>query len=85
VNNRDLRVFKTDLATTERLAARLRVSPGGGEALLVAESGIRTRADVARLQRATAQAILVGESLMRVPDLAAKIAELLGTTPQGTR
>ncbi len=46
--------------------------------LLVAESGIHTRADVERVARAGASAILVGESLMRAPDLAGKIAELLG-------
>jgi indole-3-glycerol phosphate synthase len=78
VNNRDLRVFKTDLATTERLALRLREHPEGKEALLVAESGIQTHADVRRLQRATAQAILVGESLMRAHDVTAGIAALLG-------
>jgi indole-3-glycerol phosphate synthase len=78
VNNRDLRVFRTDLGTTERLAAKLRAAPGGGAKLLVAESGIRTRADVERLRRATAQAILVGESLMREADLGAKVRELLG-------
>jgi indole-3-glycerol phosphate synthase len=78
VNNRDLRVFKTDLATTERLGARLRALPGGASRVLVAESGIRTQADVARLRRATAQAILVGESLMREQDLVAKVRELLG-------
>jgi indole-3-glycerol phosphate synthase len=79
VNNRDLRVFKTDLATTERLALKLRATPEGRAALLVAESGIQTRADVARLERATAQAILVGESLMREQDMAAKVRTLLGS------
>ncbi len=77
VNNRDLKVFKTDLATTERLAARLRADPRGASALLVAESGIHTRADVERLRRASAQAILVGESLMREKDPGAKAKELL--------
>jgi len=45
--------------------------------LLVAESGIRTRADVARLARCGVEAILVGESLMRHPNLEDKVAELL--------
>jgi len=45
--------------------------------ILVAESGIRTRADVARLARCGVQAILVGESLMRHPNLEEKVAELL--------
>ena len=75
VNNRDLKTFKVDLATTERLANRLRNS--GHEALLVAESGIHTRADVERVRNCGAQAILVGESLMRHGNIPEKIAELL--------
>ena len=78
VNNRDLRTFKVDLATTERLAARLRSSPRNPPSLLVAESGIRTRADVERLVKCGAQALLVGESLMKHADIGAKVRELLG-------
>ena len=80
VNNRDLKTFKVDLATTERLAARLSAaSPTPSVTpLLVAESGIHTRADVERLARAGARAILVGESLMREADLAGKMRGLLG-------
>lgn len=78
VNNRDLRTFKTDLGTTERLAARLSPSQVGRGPLLVAESGIHTRADAERLARAGAHAMLVGESLMRHADLAAKVRELIG-------
>jgi indole-3-glycerol phosphate synthase len=73
VNNRDLKTFKVDLGTTERLAAKL-----AGRALLVAESGIHTRTDVERLQRCGSGAILVGESLMRGGNIAAKVGELLG-------
>jgi indole-3-glycerol phosphate synthase len=73
VNNRDLKTFTVDLGTTERLAAKL-----AGRALLVAESGIHSRADVERLQRCGAGAILVGESLMRGGNIAAKVGELLG-------
>ena len=80
VNNRDLKTFKVDLATTERLAEELRRSPRGGEILLVAESGIHSRADVERLIRCGAQAILVGESLMRHNNILAKVSELLGAT-----
>lgn len=64
VNNRDLRTFEVDLATTERIAARIR----DPEVVLVAESGIGGPADVARLARAGARGFLVGESLMRMPD-----------------
>lgn len=64
VNNRDLKTFEVDLATTERIAARIR----DPEVLLVAESGIGGPADIARLARAGARAFLVGESLMRMPD-----------------
>ncbi len=85
VNNRNLKTFKVDLATTERLAARLRSSPGNTQhapspapPLLVAESGIHARADVERLAQCGAQAILVGESLMKHADIGAKVRELLG-------
>jgi indole-3-glycerol phosphate synthase len=85
VNNRNLKTFKVDLATTERLAARLRSSSrntqhatGTAPPLLVAESGIHTRADVERLAKCGAQAILVGESLMMHADIGAKARELLG-------
>jgi|SRR6516164_4760810 indole-3-glycerol phosphate synthase len=83
VNNRDLKTFKVNLATTERLAARLlsvKAGSGGERPILVAESGIHNRADVERLARCGAQAILVGESLMREADMLGKIRELLGVT-----
>jgi indole-3-glycerol phosphate synthase len=73
VNNRDLRTFEVDLAATERLAA---LAPRG--ALLVTESGIFTPADAARLERAGARAMLVGESLKRQADVAAATRALLG-------
>jgi indole-3-glycerol phosphate synthase len=72
VYNRDLRTFVTDLAVTERLAAR--VPP---DRLLVTESGIATAADIARLAKAGAHAMLVGESLMRQPDVEAATRALL--------
>ena len=85
VNNRNLKTFKVDLATTERLAARLHASArntqhatGSSPPLLVAESGIHTRADVERLAKCGARAMLVGESLMRHGDIGAKVRELLG-------
>jgi indole-3-glycerol phosphate synthase len=71
INNRDLRSFDTDLAVTERLAPEL---PEG--VLVVAESGIATPADVARLTGVGAHAFLVGESLMRQPDVAGALRAL---------
>jgi len=72
INNRDLRTFVTDLEHTVRLAPR--IVP---QAILVSESGIRTRDDVLKLRQAGVRAILVGETLMRSDDVAAKIGELL--------
>ena len=80
VNNRNLKTFKVDLATTERLASRLRSSLRNMPPLLVAESGIHTRTDVERLAKCGAQAILVGESLMKHADIGGKVRELLGWT-----
>ena len=78
VNNRDLKTFHVDLATTETLAAHLQRQPASEEKLLVAESGIHSRSDVERLARCGARAILVGESLMRHRSIREKAAELLG-------
>lgn len=72
VNNRSLRTFEVDLETTERLAM---LSPV--RALLVAESGIFTPEDVARVSGAHAQAVLVGESLMRQADVEAATRTLI--------
>jgi indole-3-glycerol phosphate synthase len=71
INNRNLRTFVTDLDHTIRLAPRI-----AGSALLVSESGIRTREDVLMLQAAGVRAILVGETLMRSNDIGTKIHEL---------
>lgn len=73
VNNRNLSTFEVDLSTTERLA---RCLPDGRDLLLVAESGIRERADVDRLAEAGAGAFLVGESLMRQPDVGRALRRL---------
>lgn len=71
VNNRDLRTFETRLEHTLELAPR--IPP---DRCLVSESGIRTRQDVERLQAAGARAILVGETLMRAPDIGAALDAL---------
>ncbi|MBM3935243.1 MAG: indole-3-glycerol phosphate synthase TrpC [SAR202 cluster bacterium] len=71
INNRDLRTFKTDLAVTERLAPKV---PFGK--IVVSESGINSRADVERVGKAGAHAILVGEALVTAKDPGAKLKEL---------
>lgn len=76
VNNRDLRDFSVSLATTEKLAAKLKRGMCG-KYTLVAESGIHVRADVERVAIAGASAILVGESLMRSGNIAGKVRELI--------
>ena len=73
VNNRDLKTFKVDLATTEKLAAKMDLR----KTLLVGESGINSRADVQQLERCGAKAILVGESLIRDGNIFKKVSELL--------
>ena len=75
VNNRDLRTFVVDLDHTLRIRREV-----PDNCVLVGESGIRTRADVERLEDAGVDAILVGESLMREPDIGAAVDRLLGRT-----
>ena len=86
VNNRNLKTFKVDLATTEQLARILAAADRPEDRLLVAESGIHTRADVIRLRSCGARAILVGEALMRSGDIAGTTAALLaGCIPPSCR
>lgn len=73
INNRDLKTLQVDLATTEKLAARVTA-----DRLLIAESGLYTHADLERMARVGARCFLVGESLMRRDDVRAATRELLG-------
>ena len=73
INNRNLKTLKTDLATFERLAPRV-----PADRLLVAESGLRNSADFRRMAAARAGAFLVGEGLLRQPDLVGATRKLLG-------
>ena len=73
VNNRDLRTFEVDLDHTLQMRAQL---PAEGH-LLVSESGIRDAEDVRRLEAAGVDAILVGETFMRSPDIGAAVDRLL--------
>jgi indole-3-glycerol phosphate synthase len=76
INNRDLETFTTDLATTAALVSARQTELQARNALIVSESGIYTAADIQTVVAAGAQAVLVGESLMRQPDPGAAIDPL---------
>ncbi len=76
VNNRDLKVMKTNLQHCIDLRVHV-----PDTVLFVGESGIHSRAHVERLIAGRVQAMLVGETLMKSPDIGAKVRELLGTLP----
>jgi indole-3-glycerol phosphate synthase len=78
INNRNLKTLETDLATTERLAPEVPT-----DRIIVAESGIRRPEDLDRLAAAGARCFLVGETLMREPDVAAATRRLLRLPPLG--
>ena len=73
VNNRNLRTFVTILDHTIELVDQV-----PADCCLVSESGIRTRADIERLEAAGVKAALIGETFMRAPDIGAKLRELRG-------
>lgn len=73
VNNRDLTTFEVSLKTSERLAA---LAPS--DTTLISESGIRTAEDVVRLRAAGYHAVLVGETLLRQPDVGGAVRSLMG-------
>jgi indole-3-glycerol phosphate synthase len=78
INNRDLSTFHTDLATTEQLMAQYSGQIRASGALLVSESGLFSRDDLDRVVSAGADAVLVGEALMRQPDVTAALETLIG-------
>ena len=71
INNRDLSTFHTDISTTQKLRPLI-----PRDTLVVSESGINSRQDVARLREWSVDAILVGEALVTAKDIAAKVREL---------
>ncbi len=73
INNRDLASFKVSLQTTFDLLKEI-----PDDRIVVSESGISTRDDVVKLEKAGVDAVLVGESLMREKDIGKKVKELLG-------
>ncbi len=77
VNNRDLASFETNLATTEQLAEQFKDRLQEQGTLLVSESGLFVRADLDRVQAAGATAVLVGEALMRQPDVEQGLRKLI--------
>jgi indole-3-glycerol phosphate synthase len=78
INNRDLSTFAVDLATTEDLMARYGAQLRAKGALVVSESGLFSRDDLDRVLTAGADAVLVGEALMRQADVTAALEELIG-------
>ena len=77
INNRDLASFETDLATTEQLMQRFGERLRDQGALLVSESGLFERSDLDRVQTAGADAVLVGEALMRQQDVQQALTRLI--------
>lgn len=83
INNRSLKTYQIDLGTTGELIAKM--GDRRGTRLLVGESGVRTAEDVERLTAAGADAILIGETLMREPDLEAAFGRLFGAAHARSR
>ncbi|MBM5803108.1 MAG: indole-3-glycerol phosphate synthase TrpC [Cyanobacteria bacterium K_DeepCast_35m_m2_155] len=77
INNRDLSTFAVDLATTEALTQQFAEPIRASGALLVSESGLFSRDDLDRVQSAGADAVLVGEALMRQADVTAALETLI--------
>ena len=73
INNRDLHTFEEDLTTTERLRPLV-----PADVPVVAASGVRTRADMLRMEACEVDAVLIGEALSSAADPAAKLRELTG-------
>ncbi|MDE2843199.1 MAG: indole-3-glycerol phosphate synthase TrpC [Chloroflexota bacterium] len=80
INNRDLRTFKTDLATTRELAPLI-----PGDKVIVSESGIFAPEHLQQLGSLGVNAVLVGEALVTAPDTAAKVRELAAPIPAASR
>ncbi|HJB74603.1 MAG TPA: indole-3-glycerol phosphate synthase TrpC [Candidatus Eubacterium faecale] len=80
VNNRNLRDFSVDTENAARLRAMV-----PKDVLFVSESGVKTRADVIKIEKSGADAVLIGETLMRADDIYEKMRELKGDEDQDMR
>lgn len=72
INNRDLATFQVDITTTEKLRTLI-----PADRIVVSESGIKSHDDIEKLSRLGVNAVLIGETLMAAPDIAARMKELL--------
>jgi len=76
INNRNLKTFNVDLKTTEKLVNHLKSSGRRNDYYLIAESGIKTKADIDYLKELAVDGVLIGETLMKAADPEAKIDQL---------
>ncbi|UJS17955.1 MAG: hypothetical protein L3J17_02565 [Candidatus Jettenia sp.] len=74
INNRNLATFTTDMETTFQLRSMI-----SSEKIVVSESGITSRAEIVKLFKNGVNAVLIGETLMKSGDIAAKLRDLLGS------
>tara|TARA_B100000029_G_scaffold413263_1_gene416205 strand:- start:379 stop:1278 length:900 start_codon:yes stop_codon:yes gene_type:complete len=84
INNRDLTTFETDLSTTAKLYQKYENRLTAQSVLLVSESGLFNRSDLDQVSASGAQAVLVGESLMRQPDVLVGLRTLIGFEEKGS-
>jgi indole-3-glycerol phosphate synthase len=78
INNRDLKTFKTDLNTPQRIIKSFFLDQKNETPILVSESGIFTHSDMVMLGECGVDSVLIGEALMKETDIEAKLRELVG-------
>lgn len=78
INNRDLKTFKTDISTTQRIVKSFFSDQHNKAPILVSESGIFTHSDMVLLGECGLDSVLIGEALMKETDIEAKLRELVG-------